>query len=67
MTKKNLKDYLKANKHKKPHIKYGDFNLLTYLADAIDLGTALNIANCVQNEIPVEEHLDDFVTQYAEM
>ena len=48
-TKKNLKEYLKNNKHKKPWIKYGDFNLLTYLAECIDLGTAINIANCVQS------------------
>lgn len=58
---------MKANKHKKPYVKYGDFNLLVYLADAIDIGTAINIANCVQSEAPVEEHLDDFVTQFAEM
>lgn len=36
------------NKHKKSHIKYGDFNLLVYLAETIDLGTAINIANSVQ-------------------
>lgn len=49
VTKKNLKEYLKANKHKKAWVKYGDFNLLTYLAESIDLGTAINIANCVQS------------------
>lgn len=49
ISKKQLKEYLKTNKHKKSHIKYGDFNLLTYLADTIDIGTAIALANSVQN------------------
>jgi hypothetical protein len=35
---------LKKNKQKQSWIKYGDFNFLLYLADIIDLQTALSIA-----------------------
>ena len=33
----DFKEYLKRNKHKPSHIKYGDFNFLLYLADQIDI------------------------------
>ena len=41
---------MKNNKHKPSHIKYGDLNLLIYIADTIDLGTAIALANAVQTE-----------------
>lgn len=58
---------MKAYKHKQSHIKYSDFNLLVYLSDVIDLGTAIALANAVQNEEKVPEALDDFVQQMAEL
>ena len=66
-SKKDLKEYLKTNKHKASHIKYGDFNLLIFIADTIDLGTAIALANAVQSEEKVPEALDDFVQEYAEL
>ena len=66
-TKKDLKEYLKKNRHKPAHVKYGDFNLLIYLADLMDIQTALSLANSVQHEGPVEQILDDFVNQTAEL
>lgn len=66
-TKKDLKEYLKVNKHKASHIKYGEFNLLVYLADIIDIGTAITLANTVPSEDKVPEALDDFVHQFAEL
>ena len=66
-TKKDLKEHMKTNKHKPSHIKYGDFNLLVYIADTIDMGTAIALGNAVQTEDKVPEALDDFVQQYAEL
>jgi hypothetical protein len=39
---------MKKNKHKPSHVKYGDFNFLMYLADELDIQTALNIAEIVE-------------------
>lgn len=47
-TKKDLKEYLKKNQHKPSYVKYGDFNLLIYLAELMDIQTAISIANSVQ-------------------
>jgi hypothetical protein len=47
-SKKDLKDYMKKNKNiKQSHLKYGDFNLLIYLAQEIDPDTAHTISECV--------------------
>lgn len=43
-TRRDLKEYLKTNKLKPTHIKYGDYNLLMYLAEELDDHTALTIA-----------------------
>ena len=32
-SKNDFKEYMKKNKHKPAHVKYGDFNFLLYLAD----------------------------------
>lgn len=54
-TKKDLSEYLKKNKHKPSHIKYGDFNFLIYLSDILDVQTALSIAETVEREEKVLE------------
>lgn len=46
-TTKDFKEYLRENKKKASHIKYGDFNFLIYLADILDIETAVSIAECV--------------------
>lgn len=46
-TIKDLKEYLKKYKHKPSYIKYGDFNLLMYLAEALDIETVLSISEQV--------------------
>lgn len=67
VTKKDLKEYLRKNKNKPSHIKYGDFNLLVYLADLLDVHTALSIANAVKDEGKVDDALDDYVQQTSEV
>jgi hypothetical protein len=49
-TKKDLKEYVRRNKNvKQSNLKYGDFNLLLYLAQEIDPDTAHTIAESVAN------------------
>lgn len=50
-SKKDLKEYMKRNKNiKQSWLKYGDFNLLLYLAQEIDPATAHTIAECIVHE-----------------
>lgn len=47
-SKKDLKEYMRRNKNiKQSWLKYGDFNLLLYLAQEIDPATAHSIAEAV--------------------
>lgn len=54
-SKRDLKEYLKTNKLKPSYIKYGDFNLLMYLAEELDDHTALSIAEIVEREGKLDE------------
>ena len=67
-SKKDLKEYMKKNKNiKKSSLKYGDFNLLLYLAQEIDPDTAHSIAECVANETQASEHIDDIIEHKADL
>ena len=68
LTKKDLKEYMKKNKNiKQSCLKYGDFNLLIYLAQEIDTATAHTIAECVLHEEQVSEAVDDIVEHKADL
>jgi len=59
---------VKKNKNiKKTSLKYGDFNLLLYLAYEIDPDTAHTIAECVVNETQVSEYIDDIIENKADL
>lgn len=67
-SKKDLKEYVRKNKNvKQSNLKYGDFNLLLYLAQEIDPATAHTIAECVANEKQVSEHVDDIIEHKADL
>jgi hypothetical protein len=67
-TKKDLKEYMRKNKNvKQSCLKYGDFNLLLYLAQEIDPATAHTIAEAVANEKQVTEHIDDIIEHKADL
>jgi hypothetical protein len=59
---------MKRNKNiKQSWLKYGDFNLLVYLAQEIDPATAHTIAECVVHEEQVTEHVDDIIEHKADL
>ncbi len=59
---------MRKNKNvKQSNLKYGDFNLLLYLAQEIDPDTAHMIAECVANEKQVSEHIDDIIEHKADL
>lgn len=49
-TSKDFQEYLKENRKKPSHVKYGDFNFLIYLSDVLDIETAATISECVEQE-----------------
>lgn len=58
-SKKELKEYMRRNKNiKQSWLKYGDFNLLLYLAQELDPHTVHMIAESVANEQNVEHFID---------
>ena len=63
----DFKEYLKKNKHKVSHLKYGDFNFLLYLAEMLDVESAVNIADGVQREGTVPEALDELIEHKADL
>jgi hypothetical protein len=52
---------------KQSYLRYGDFNLLLYLAQEIDPATAHTIAECVAVEKQVTEHIDDIIEHKADL
>lgn len=66
-TTKDFKNHLMENKKKPSHIKYGDFNFLIYLADVLDIETAVSIAENVERETPIAEAIDDLIEHKADL
>jgi len=49
-----LKDYINRTKNQPSTVRYGDLNLLLFIAEAIDLATAMEIGNRVHDEKEVD-------------
>ena len=56
-TKRDFQDYLKRHKGEPSQRKYACFQLLLYIADMLDIDTALAIAQCVAQETPLDPGL----------
>ena len=66
-SKNDFKEYLKKNKHKQSHLKYGDLNFLLYLAEILDVETAVSIADEVQREGKVMDTIDELIEHKADL
>mmetsp|Transcript_83 Transcript_83/g.160 ORF Transcript_83/g.160 Transcript_83/m.160 type:complete len:225 (+) Transcript_83:1044-1718(+) len=61
---KDFKSYMQATKPMKNSFeRFANFHLLLYLSELLDLQTAVGIAQCVANEIPIENHIIDWLEQ----
>ena len=49
-----LKDYIVRTKHQSSIIRFGDINLLLFIAEAIDLSTAMEIGVRVSEEQEID-------------
>ena len=56
-TRQDYKDYLKRHKGEPSQRKFACFNLLIYLAEMMDVHTAMTIANHVAEEKPLDPAL----------
>lgn len=58
---------MKTNKLKPSCTKYGDFNLLMYLAEELDDHTALSIAEIVEREGKLDEAIEELIEHKADL
>lgn len=55
--RKDFRDYFKRSKSMPAQERFACFNFLLYLAEIMDLDTALSVARCVANEQPLDPAL----------
>jgi hypothetical protein len=59
----DLKKYLAKYGRKAMTERYSNFQLLLYLSREMDIDSALELANCIQHEMPVSDILDEIIKQ----
>ena len=52
-----FKGYLTKNKGEPLDRRFADFNLLLYIAEILDPQTAVTMAQCIANELPLDAEL----------